>query len=195
MARIKCPACGKAVLQPIVEPKLEKLFEGVKIVVNDARLSRCPACGEETYSARELQRWRGIKERFLASRGQTPTGADIEQVRERHGLSVANFASLLGVTRQTVHAWERASDAGMKFGPAALLILLLTAEVNGNVRNVFARLLSFAKRRGQLESLPEQSPQEAPPPPLPCCLSQRRSRGTPSFSTPARATSTPVGAT
>ena len=61
MARMKCPACGEAAMETIVEPRLDTKFEGVQIVIKDARVSRCPACGEETYSASELKRWREIK--------------------------------------------------------------------------------------------------------------------------------------
>lgn len=185
MARMKCPACGKSALETIVEPKLEKLFEGVSIEIKDARISRCPVCKEETYSASELRRWREIKQELLKSRGQLPAGTDVEQVRKRHELSVADLASLLGVTRQTVHAWERTQDAAMKFGPAAILILLLMQELNGRIANVFATLLSFAKKRGQLTSLDKPSSQTDPQPSTTPCLTPSRPPGAPTFVPPA----------
>ena len=153
MARMKCPTCGKAYLEPIVEPVAKRLFEGVEITVKDASFSRCPACGEETYSVRELARWRKIKDEVLSSAGQRPLGADVQRVRTERGLSVAHLASLLGVTRQAVYGWERDKDAPMKFGPAALLVLLLMRELSGKLSGVFAALLSFAKKRGQLAAV------------------------------------------
>lgn len=185
MARMKCPACGKAALETIVEPTLEKLFEGVSIVIKDACISRCPVCKEETYSAGELRRWREIKQELLKSRGQLPTGMDVEQVRNQHELSVADLASLLGVTRQTVHAWVRTRDAAMKFGPAAILILLLMQELNGTIGNVFATLLSFAKKRGQLTSVDKPSSQTDPQSSATSRLTPPRSFGAPTFAPPA----------
>jgi transcriptional regulator with XRE-family HTH domain len=103
-----------------------------------------------------LERWRTIKEETLKSSGQIPTGADVKRVRESRGLSVTDFAVLLGVTRQTVYAWERAVDSAMKFGPPALVVLLLMEELRGTISNVYAALVSFAKKRGQLTSFHEE---------------------------------------
>lgn len=150
MARIKCPACGKAYLEPVTEPTAERLFEGVKIVVNNARFSRCPVCGEETYSVGELARWRQVKDELLQSSAQTPVGRDFERLRDERGVSVANLANLLGVTRQAVYGWERRKDAPMKLGPAALLVRLLMREMDGSLHGVFGALCSFARERGQL---------------------------------------------
>ena len=178
---MKCPTGGKAALETIVEPTRERLFEGVSIVIEDARISRCPECGEETYSAGELKRWRSIKEELLVSRGQLPRGTDVQQVRIRHKLSVANLASLLGVTRQTVHGWERTEDAPMRFGPASILILLLIQELNGTIGRVFGTLLSFAKKRGQLTSFDEPSSQTDVESSTAPCLTPPRSPGAPTF--------------
>lgn len=155
MAR-KCPQCGESTLESVVVPDLQTRFEGVLIKVPDAKISRCSNCGKESYSARELKRWREIKNDLLESLHQLPTGGDIKRIRGGFDLSVSEFADLICVTRQTVHLWERNEDAQMKFGPAAILIHLLDTELKGDIDQVFAQLLSFAQQRGQLEDVVER---------------------------------------
>ncbi len=153
MANITCPNCSKAKMESIVVPDLEKKFEGVTIRVKDARISRCPNCKKESYSARELQRWKEIKRSLIESAGQIPSPEDVKRIRTALGLSVSDFAILLGVTRQTVHAWEKPGTPPMSFGPSALLILLLDAEAKRGVSDVFSQLVAYAHGRGQLEKI------------------------------------------
>jgi DNA-binding transcriptional regulator YiaG len=134
-------------------PHLQTEFEGVPIEVADARVAECSACGERACSAGEVRRWKQIKQAALLHRKVLPTGADVKRVREAHGLTVADLAHLLAVTRQTVHAWERAEDEPIKSGPAALLVLLLADEIAANVAPVFRKLVTVAARRGQGISL------------------------------------------
>lgn len=39
----------------------DTLFEGVEIIIPNAKFFECP-CGEKMYSAKELRRWKRIKE-------------------------------------------------------------------------------------------------------------------------------------
>ena len=136
-----------------VIPAYRTRLGGVAVVVKDARVGVCDNCGESIVSAVELRRWREVHRAQLANEGHTPTPAEVRQVREHLGLSVAQFASLLGVTRQAVHAWEKDGGPLMPLGPGALLVGLLN-PVSGEVASaVFVALLSAAHDRGQLSEL------------------------------------------
>ncbi len=149
MARITCPACGKAKMEIKEIPQLETDFEGVAITVPNALVSECPTCGERSFGAKELRRWKDIKEKTLAEVGAVPDGNDVKTIREQFGLSVAQFADLIAVTRQTVHSWERAAGKPMKLGPAAILVSLLKqAECTKRV-NVTSFLSELAHLRGK----------------------------------------------
>jgi DNA-binding transcriptional regulator YiaG len=137
-------------MEPQVIPDYETEFEGVHIKVKDARVSKCTHCGETSYGARELSRWKQLKVAKLAELNQIPSADDVKRVRKSLELSVSDFAALVGVTRQTVHSWERAESGGMPFGPAAILVCLLDAKACQEADQVYSRLLSLAKRRGQL---------------------------------------------
>ncbi len=154
MTSFKCPACGKGRMEPQTIPNLETQFEGIAIQIKNAKVSKCTECGEKSYSAKELQRWKEIKVAKLAGLNQIPSADVVKRVREYRGLSVSDFASLMGVTRQTVHSWERAEGGGMKFGPASLLVCLLDSEPRDKADHVFSHLVSFAKERAQLLEVP-----------------------------------------
>jgi putative zinc finger/helix-turn-helix YgiT family protein len=149
MAKVTCPACGKAKMESKLIPHLKTEFEGVSIEVKDAHLSECPACGERTYSGNELARWKKIKQTALADRNLLPAGADVKRLREAREMSVAQLASLLGVTRQTVHSWERAEDEYVKSGPAAILLVMLLEEIAVNADDVFRTIVRVAERCGK----------------------------------------------
>ena len=161
MPNITCPTCGEAKMETKEIRQFETEFEGITIHVPNARVSECPSCGEKLYSAKELKRWKEIKQVTLAKSGALPNGNDVKEIRERLGLSVAQFADLVAVTRQTVHSWERDLDQPMKLGPAALIVKLLKQAQCGQAVNVAAGLVELATMRGKSISCePLQATQE-----------------------------------
>jgi ribosomal protein S27AE len=54
--------CGKATVETRIISEFEIMFEGVMIQVKDAEITECPNCGERSYGAKELKRWKKIKE-------------------------------------------------------------------------------------------------------------------------------------
>lgn len=153
MAAFKCPECGQGKMVPAVIPTHETRLGGVPLVVQDARVSRCTHCGEISVPGEELKRWRQIQRQQLASRSQIPRPREVKEIRQTAGLSVADFAALLGVTRQTVHAWERDDSEGVQLGPGALLLKLLAEELSGRLRGCLDGLVSAAAARGQIITL------------------------------------------
>ncbi len=150
MAGFNCPYCGEGKMVLETAPDHVTQLGGVPVEVEDAQVSRCTQCGQTTVSAREIKRWRRLQQEQLQARGQIPTPEEVKRTRELLGLSVSDFASLLAVTRQTVHAWERPDAGGMQLGPAALLVSLLVGEVDGKSGSVYAQLLRTAIDRGQM---------------------------------------------
>jgi DNA-binding XRE family transcriptional regulator len=92
---------------------------------------------------------------------QIPSAEDVKRIRERLQVSVSQFASLVGVTRQTVHSWERTDRGGMTFGPAAILARLLDQDRSEHADEVYSELLALAKNRGELENV-VPPPREGP---------------------------------
>jgi putative zinc finger/helix-turn-helix YgiT family protein len=144
-----CPNCGKTELQHVVIPSYSTRMQGVPVQVDNAEIRVCRECGEEVVSAKELKRWRDTQRRQLSETGCIPKPAEIRELRERIPMSQKDFAALLGVTRQTVSAWEREGGWALQFGPASLLLGLLKAHLNGQDVAVLPYLLTAANERGQ----------------------------------------------
>lgn len=131
---------------------------GVPVEVTDAKISKCNSCGETSVNAKELKRWDRLR-----SEGNVPTPAEVKRIRESQDLSVSDFARLVGVTRQTIYAWEREDVAALQLSPASLLVGLMADELNGNINGVIQHLVDKAATRGQeIQITPLGPKQDAP---------------------------------
>ena len=148
MADFTCSACGKGNMELKTIPEHATALGGVPFVARDAQVYECSHCGAWTATGKELKRWRAQQQIELQAKGAVPSGADVRRVREAFGLSVSDFASLLAVTRQTVHAWERADGRGMQLGPAALLVKALESELAQQATTLYEVLTAAALSRG-----------------------------------------------
>lgn len=149
MAGIKCPNCGIGEVVMKEYLRYSTTVQGMPIIVDKATIGICDKCGEEIVEAKEIERWIEELNRKLKEEGKMVSGEEIRNMRKEHDLGVLDFAFMLGVTRQTVYAWENSSSKGMQFGPAAILLKILEEELKGSIKGVFNLLLKAAKQRGQ----------------------------------------------
>ncbi len=149
MSDFKCPECGKGRMVPEVIRTHETRLGGLPFVIENAHIARCTHCAEVSVSGEELGRWRQVQRDQLASSSQIPRPRDVKRIRQMIGLSVAGLATLIGVTRQTVHAWERDDLGGVQLGPGALLLKLLSDELETRHRFCLNALVRAAVSRGQ----------------------------------------------
>ncbi|MHC4698803.1 MAG: type II TA system antitoxin MqsA family protein [Planctomycetota bacterium] len=148
MTAFKCPTCGigEMVVEVVADHRTK--LGGVPVQIKDARIAKCNHCDETSVSAKELERWERLQQEQLQQRRQVPSPAEVRRIRESLGFSVADLAALVGVTRQTVYAWERVDTGGMQLGPAALVVKLLGEERAGRIPGVTGYLVSAAQDRG-----------------------------------------------
>jgi len=147
MAGIRCPKCNGADLIETDSGEQDVTFEGVTFSVTNLHSLQCPNCNEIVYGGNELQRLKQIKEQYVAQNNPIPGADEVKRIRAELQLSVAQFAALLGVTRQAVYSWEDPNATKLKFGPAALLLSLLALDSAGST---YISLLQMAHNRGQL---------------------------------------------
>lgn len=159
MADQKCPKCGEGKLHVETIDRYLTRIGGTQVEIPNATIARCNHCDEFVVAATEVKRWEAIARQQLLSSEVLLNPGQVKALRERLGLAVADFAALLGVTRQTVHAWERA-DVGMQLGPAALFLKVIEKELAGTVSGVLEVLVSLAKARGLDVSLKTSHRQE-----------------------------------
>jgi len=146
---MKCPYCDAGEVETTVVPEYATQLGGVPFVVRDAKIAKCNTCGGELFDAKELSRWEHELRNQLEARGMLVRPEQIRAAREAMGLGVSDFAFLMGVTRQTVHAWEQRDGRGMQLGPAALLLGFLADTVARGDMCLTEFLARSAQQRGQ----------------------------------------------
>lgn len=179
--RFTCPECGNGQMESTVIASYATSVKGSPCVIPDANVLQCSECGKISVATKEVRRWEQLCEAGLAAGGVIPSPAEVKLLRESLQVSVSEFAALLGVTRQTVHGWERGSQGVKKFGPAAILLQLLVAELAKKADGVWMEINLLAQSRGiDTPAMPdlhtEESPKEKQSP------LRKRNTGGPSFS-------------
>jgi putative zinc finger/helix-turn-helix YgiT family protein len=135
----QCPECGHE--RQTIQGEQYACLNGFSFLVQEAEWYYCTNCNLKTATAKEVRRWEEIGKQQLKQLHAIPTKEDVKRLRKEMGLTAQNFARIFGVTRQTVHAWER---NGVELSPAALLIKLLLEDESGYCRT---QLIEWSNRR------------------------------------------------
>jgi HTH-type transcriptional regulator/antitoxin MqsA len=104
--RIRCPVCGKGHLEPRVITDRFEYGEGKRRITVEAEnvpVQVCSQC-QETFSGPESGL---IRHRAICRALGLLTPEEIGAIRERLGLSQADFAKLTGIGEATISRWER----------------------------------------------------------------------------------------
>lgn len=129
----KCQECGQGTVLEKVVPEYRTKVKGYPWTVANARVGICDRCGAEHFDPNETLRWRTEfeeKQSYL-------TPAEIRETRQRLGLSMEQFAILMGCTRQSLYNWERTDR--------------LSAQ--SRMADLFMRLIREAHSRGRIDVL------------------------------------------
>lgn len=121
----KCQECGRGTVVEKVVPEYHTKVRGYPFTVKDARIGICSVCGAEHFAAQETDRWERIFEEGHAKHFLSP--AELQELRKSLGLSMEQFAFLVGCTRQSLYNWER-HDRGRPQSRMADLLMKLVRE-------------------------------------------------------------------
>jgi YgiT-type zinc finger domain-containing protein len=150
MTKLKCPKCHKGDLVRNTIESFDTKLGGIPFTIHNAKAWQCAECGYVVATAKDLKNWRDAQRAYLQARGFVPGPDVVRKFRQSAGLSVADLATLLAVTRQTVHAWERDGLNALQAGPAAIILRLLVKEFSyGAVSGLLKALAEEAQARGQ----------------------------------------------
>ncbi len=138
---MKCHSCLSGMMILGTSDNYITNIGGVRIKISNAEISRCNKCSATSVSAKELKRWEQVQHDALLKMGQLPSANEIKEFRNSLGYSVADFALMFGVPRQTVHAWEKGL---LKHGSASILINLIRQNTN-----LVPTLIAMARIRAQ----------------------------------------------
>ena len=143
-----CPECGKGTVYPTKFQNYKTRIKGYPYAVPEAVVGVCDACGAKTFNARETQRWEKLFCSHLKEEHIFYTPAEIAELREILGLSMEDFAKLIGATRQSVHNWEKAGRTWQPSRMADLMMKLVAESHRSGSVDVISFLLEEAEKMG-----------------------------------------------
>ena len=123
-----CPDCGNP-MRPR-QAALKYPVNGEEIAVDRCEHSKCSECGEVVLHLDQARALRERAQQIYRARHELLSAGDIRALRERLGLTQAEFAGVLRLGGNTLSRWE----AGRNVQSAAMdLLLRLIRDVPGSM--------------------------------------------------------------
>ncbi len=128
-------------------------IKGYPFVVDEAVIGVCDQCGARSFAPEETKRWDELFSRSLEARQAFLTPEEIKQLRKDLGISMEDFARLIGSTRQSVSMWEKEKRTTPPGRTADLLMKLVRQSLAGEPVDVLPFLLNEARKWGVMIEL------------------------------------------
>jgi len=144
----KCQECHRGTVREATRKEFEVKFDRIPFVVPEAVIGECDACGAEHFHGREYKRWRKLFEKQQAKTGGVLSPADIRELRKALGMTMSDFAALIGTTRQSLHHWEKDGREVPQSRMVDLVLRLLEEGVRHGAVDVVAFLHDRARGAG-----------------------------------------------
>jgi DNA-binding transcriptional regulator YiaG len=139
----KCEECGQGMVLEKLFPEYKTKVKGYPFLVENARIGVCDHCGAEHFDPKETLHWRSLFEERQSESYMQPTA--IRQLHKSLGLSMEQFAILVGCTRQSLYNWERSDRTTPQSRMADLFMrLICESHLTGKVD-----VLSFLKTEAE----------------------------------------------
>ena len=144
----ECPECGRGTVRTTHIHNYKTKIKGYPFVVEEAVIGVCEQCGAQSFDPQETKRWDELFSHSLQARHAFLTPEEITQIRKALGLSMEDFARLIGSTRQSVSMWEKESRPTPPVRTADLLMKLVRQSLSGEPVDVLPFLLDEARKWG-----------------------------------------------
>lgn len=156
----KCQECGQGMVLEKVIPEYRTKLKGYPLTVENARIGVCNLCGAEHFSPIETMRWKSLLQEKQAASYLQPD--EIREIRKQIGLSMEQFAAMIGCTRQSLYNWERSEREAPQSRMADVFMRLVReAHLVGSIE-VLKFLTSEAEKLGIQLDLPQKTTQPVP---------------------------------
>lgn len=143
-----CPECEKGIVRTTRIHTYKTKIKGYPFTVDEALIGICDQCGAQSFAPEETKRWDELFSRSLEARQAFLTPEEIAQLRKDLGISMEDFARLIGSTRQSVSMWEKESRTTPPVRTAGLLMKLVRQSLSGGPVDVLPFLLGEARKWG-----------------------------------------------
>lgn len=105
----RCEKCHDGTVKATTLERFETRFDGTPFVVENATVGICDQCGAKYFNASEWKAWRERFWKSQESEGRLLSAGAITQIRKSVSMGIADFARLIGCSRQSLYSWECAT--------------------------------------------------------------------------------------
>lgn len=144
----ECPECEAGVVRTTAVLNFKTKIKGYPFVVPEALIGICDSCKSEQFAPEETKRWEDLFYRSLEERQAFLSPSEINHLRTTLGLSMGDFAHLIGCTRQSVAVWEKPNRPSPPSRMGDLLMKLVGLSLQSRTVDVLGFLVEEAKRWG-----------------------------------------------
>jgi DNA-binding transcriptional regulator YiaG len=144
----KCQECHQGTVRKTIVKDFPARFNRIPFIVPDAVVGVCDRCGAQHFNLQETLRWRRLFAESLEKEGKVLSPAEITELRQSLGLSLEDFATLIGSTRQDVSTWEQPDRSASPSRTADLMMRLVRAARDNGKIAVLDFLLNDARQAG-----------------------------------------------
>jgi putative zinc finger/helix-turn-helix YgiT family protein len=141
-----CPECGLGTVRATKVQNYKTKIKGYPFIVDEALIGICDHCRAKHFTPKETQRWEELFSAALEARRAFLSPQEIAELRHNLGLSMEDFARLIGCTRQSIYNWERTNRASPPSRTADLLMRLVRESYRSGIVDVISYLLEEAKK-------------------------------------------------
>ncbi len=153
-----CQECGQGTVREERISNYDTKIQGYRFSVPEAVVGICDKCKTEHFDSKETKRWEKLFSQSLEDERLFLLPKDIGDTRKALGLSMENFALLIGSTRQSLHNWENGKRARAQSRTADLLIKLVDKSRTEKGIDVLGFLVEEARRLGVVIKIPSYVP-------------------------------------
>lgn len=143
-----CPECRLGTVRTTKIQNYKTKIKGYPFIVDEAYIGACDHCKAEHFASTETKRWEELFYRSLEQRQAFLSPQKTTELRKTLGLSMEDFARLIGCTRQSIYNWEKVDRSSPPSRMADLLMKLVRQSLSSGSIDVLAFILQEAKKWG-----------------------------------------------
>ena len=143
-----CPECEQGRVQARRILNYKTKIRGYPFVVDEALIGECDQCGARSFAPQETQRWEELFTKSLEAHHAFLCPEEIKTLRKSLGLSMEDFARLIGTTRQSLSMWEKSERPSPPARTADLLMKLVRQSLSPEPVDLLPFLVEEARKWG-----------------------------------------------